>query len=74
MEGKNEGKPDELSRAQAITQANKLEIPKASFKDFVTFYSKWKNGRVLLGTAGSWFLFDGKFIFLGAPSAFKSSY
>jgi PHS family inorganic phosphate transporter-like MFS transporter len=69
MEGKNEGKPDELSRAQAITQANKLEVPKASFKDFVTFYSKWKNGRVLLGTAGSWFLFDVAFYGLGLNSS-----
>lgn len=58
MVGKAEGKPDELSRAEAIQVSNQLAIPKASFKDFVSFYSKWKNGKILLGTAGSWFLFD----------------
>lgn len=69
IEGKAEGKPDELSRAQAIAVANKLTEPKASFKDFISFYSKWKNGSILLGTAGSWFLFDVAFYGLGLNSS-----
>jgi PHS family inorganic phosphate transporter-like MFS transporter len=32
--------------------------PKASWKDFVAHYGQWKNGKVLLGTAGSWFFLD----------------
>jgi len=52
MAGKNEGSPDELSRAQAIKLSEQLTVPKASFKDFVAFYGKWKNGKILLGTAG----------------------
>jgi PHS family inorganic phosphate transporter-like MFS transporter len=52
MQGKSEGKPDELSRAQMIKQSEQLAIPKASFKDFCSFYGKWRNGKILLGTAG----------------------
>lgn len=69
MVGKREGKPDEVSHAKAIQQAGQLEIPKASFKDFIAFYSKWKNGKILLGTAGSWFLFDVAFYGLGLNSS-----
>jgi len=69
MAGKHEGNPDELSRAQAIQQADQLEVPKASFKDFISFYGKWQNGKILLGTAGSWFLFDVAFYGLGLNSS-----
>jgi PHS family inorganic phosphate transporter-like MFS transporter len=67
--GKSGSAPDELSRAQAMAQANQLEIPKASFGDFLKFYSKWKNGRILLGTAGSWFVLDVAFYGLGLNSS-----
>jgi len=36
--------------------------PKASFRDFRRFFGLWKNGKVLLGTAGSWFLLDVAFV------------
>ncbi|ESZ95032.1 phosphate/H+ symporter [Sclerotinia borealis F-4128] len=57
--GKSEGHPDEIARVQGL-QAGKqqLTIPKASWSDFVAYYSKWKNGKILFGTAGSWFLLD----------------
>jgi PHS family inorganic phosphate transporter-like MFS transporter len=35
-----------------------LKIPKASWKDFIAHYKQWKFGKVLLGTAGSWFFLD----------------
>jgi PHS family inorganic phosphate transporter-like MFS transporter len=38
--------------------AQALEIPKASFKDFLHHYGQWKNGKILLGTAGSWFFLE----------------
>ena len=58
MAGKSEGHPDEISRVQARANADQMAVPKASFKDFLAYYSQWKNGKVLLGTAGSWFLLD----------------
>ena len=36
--------------------------PKASLRDFKRFFGLWKNGKVLLGTAGSWFLLDVAFV------------
>ena len=38
--------------------------PKASFHDFIRHFSKWSNGKVLLGTAGSWFFMDIAFVSL----------
>jgi PHS family inorganic phosphate transporter-like MFS transporter len=35
-----------------------MTVPRPSFKDFTAYFSQWKNGKVLLGTAGSWFLLD----------------
>lgn len=36
--------------------------PKSSFRDFRCSFGLWKNGKVLLGTAGSWFLLDAAFV------------
>lgn len=58
MSGRSEGHPDEISRAQAKVNSDAIVVPKASWRDFFTYYSHWKNGKVLLGTAGSWFLLD----------------
>jgi MFS transporter, PHS family, inorganic phosphate transporter len=65
MKGKREGSPDEVARAQALKEAENLAVPKASFRDFISFYGQWKNGKVLLGTAGSWFALDVAFYGLG---------
>jgi MFS transporter, PHS family, inorganic phosphate transporter len=40
--------------------------PRASFRDFRRFFGLWKNGKVLLGTAGSWFLLDIAFVSVSA--------
>jgi PHS family inorganic phosphate transporter-like MFS transporter len=58
MAGKHEGDPDELRRAQALAQSDQLAVPKASWTDFFRHNSQWKNGKILLGTAGSWFCLD----------------
>lgn len=72
--GNNKGRPDEIARAQAKEDnAEQLEIPQASFKDFFTHFSKWKNGKVLLGTAGSWFLLDVAFYGKASHLPFPSS-
>jgi PHS family inorganic phosphate transporter-like MFS transporter len=59
LAGKSSGNPDEIARVEGkIAGQNQMTVPKASFKDFISYYSEWKNGRILLGTAGSWFLLD----------------
>jgi len=58
MKGKSEGNPNEDARAQALQESDQLTVPKASFGDFFRHYGQWRNGKVLLGTAGSWFMLD----------------
>ena len=59
MAGKSEGKPDIMTQAAVAQQAEgTLEIPKASWGDFMHHYMQWKHGKVLIGTAGSWFFLD----------------
>ena len=66
IQGKSEGHPDEITRVATIQHAEgRLEVPKASWHDFVRHYSQWKHGKVLLGTAGSWFFLDVAFYGLG---------
>ncbi|KEF61086.1 MFS transporter, PHS family, inorganic phosphate transporter [Exophiala aquamarina CBS 119918] len=64
--GAHEGKPDEVSRAGVLQDSReRLAAPKASWADFWRHYSQWRHGKVLLGTAGSWFFLDVAFYGLG---------
>ncbi|KAI9814301.1 MAG: Inorganic phosphate transporter pho84 [Thelocarpon impressellum] len=66
VSGRAEGQPDEVRRAQALAnQGGGIAIPKASWRDFIQHYGQWRNGKVLLGTAGSWFTLDVAFYGLG---------
>jgi len=66
MKGQSEGHPDEIRRVTTMVQSSaQLEIPKASMKDFLHHYGQWKYGKVLLGTAGSWFFLDVAYYGLG---------
>ncbi|KAF2155358.1 MFS transporter [Myriangium duriaei CBS 260.36] len=57
--GQREGKPDEIAHAHGLAeQSQALEVPKASWSDFWAHYSQWRYGKILLGTAGSWFFLD----------------
>jgi PHS family inorganic phosphate transporter-like MFS transporter len=58
MSGRHEGKPDEIARAQGLKAGEQIAIPQASWRDFISYYGTWKNGKILLGTAGSWFMLD----------------
>jgi PHS family inorganic phosphate transporter-like MFS transporter len=70
LSGVAEGVPDEVERVKAVAaDSQAMEIPQASWSDFVSHYSKWKYGSVLLGTAGSWFLLDVAFYGLGLNNA-----
>jgi PHS family inorganic phosphate transporter-like MFS transporter len=48
--GKYEVNPDVV--------VQRAEVPKASWADFRAHFSKWQNGKILLGTAYSWFALD----------------
>ena len=63
--GKAEGHPDDLIRVKALEEAGQLTVPQASYRDFFHHYGKWKYAKVLIGTAGSWFLLDVAFYGLG---------
>ncbi|PYI11972.1 phosphate permease [Aspergillus sclerotiicarbonarius CBS 121057] len=66
IEGKREGHPDEVKRAAVLQSVNvRLVTPKGSWSDFWSHYLTWKHGKVLLGTAGSWFFLDVAFYGLG---------
>ncbi|KAK4497262.1 hypothetical protein PRZ48_011712 [Zasmidium cellare] len=66
LSGTAEGVPDEITRVTTMREsAPQIEIPKASFGDFFRHIGKWKYGRVLLGTASSWFLLDVAFYGVG---------
>lgn len=47
----------------------KMDVPKASRKDFIAHNSKWANGKILLGCAWSWFALDIAFYGLGLNSS-----
>jgi MFS transporter, PHS family, inorganic phosphate transporter len=64
IQGKSEGHPDELRRVSVMQRAE-LDPPKASWKDFWAYYSQWRHGKILIGTAGSWFFLDVAFYGLG---------
>jgi PHS family inorganic phosphate transporter-like MFS transporter len=43
----------------------RVQAPKASRRDFINHFGRWENGKVLLGTAYSWFALDIAFYGLG---------
>ncbi|CCE64545.1 hypothetical protein TPHA_0I00380 [Tetrapisispora phaffii CBS 4417] len=43
--------------------------PKVSFRDFCHHFGQWKYGKILLGTAGTWFMLDVAFYGLALNSA-----
>lgn len=49
----------------------RVQAPKASRRDFLNHFGKWENGKVLLGTAYSWFALDvGVFYFVISAGAY----
>lgn len=51
----------------AIVQ--RVDAPKASRRDFVNYYSQWKNFKILFGCSWSWFALDIAFYGLGLNSS-----
>ena len=54
-----------LGVGQMYRRANDLRVPRPSFEDFRQHFGKWSNGKLLLGTALSWFFVDIGFYGLG---------
>lgn len=56
-----------VADAEAVIDVAAQDIapPKASFKDFCRHFGKWRHGKILIGTAGSWFMLDVAFYGLG---------
>ncbi|KAJ3573116.1 hypothetical protein NP233_g2633 [Leucocoprinus birnbaumii] len=48
---------------------HRVESPRATWGDFFAHFKKWSNGKVLLGTAYSWFALDIAFYGLGLNSS-----
>ncbi|KAI0380054.1 phosphate permease [Hypomontagnella monticulosa] len=70
ISGKPEGHPDDVARIQAREAAQtQMTIPKASWNDFCRHYAIPKNGLLLFGTAGSWFMLDVAFYGLSLNNA-----
>ncbi|RLV92521.1 Inorganic phosphate transporter PHO84 [Spathaspora sp. JA1] len=53
------------TEASLAVEAKEIVAPKASFRDFVAHFGQWRYGKILLGTAGSWFMLDVAFYGLG---------
>jgi MFS transporter, PHS family, inorganic phosphate transporter len=66
---KGDGAPDEIMAASARCASVALDVPKASWKDFLRFYGKLCNGKILFGTAMSWSLLDVAYCGLGLNSS-----
>lgn len=49
--------------------AERAEIQKATWKDFRGYFGQWRYGKILLGTAWSWFALDIAFYGLGLNSS-----
>ncbi|WPK26886.1 hypothetical protein PUMCH_004254 [Australozyma saopauloensis] len=62
---------EKVAHTEAALDAAAEDIapPKASFKDFWAHFSQWKYGKILIGTAGSWFFLDVAYYGLGLNSA-----
>jgi len=48
--------------AQIVLETTVEGPPKASFRDFCRYFGQWKNGKILFGTAASWFTLDVAFV------------
>ena len=51
-----------FSASVAGQHETETEVVKASVRDFLHHFGQWRYGKVLLGTAGSWFLLDVGFV------------
>lgn len=69
LEGEDDIESFHSNDTLIIRQENSPKQPKTTSKvirrDFIDHFKEWKHGKVLLGTAGSWFMLDIAFYGLG---------
>ncbi|KAI0598299.1 H+ symporter [Biscogniauxia sp. FL1348] len=66
MASQSEGEVDEIKQARMKKLASPaLNIPSASWADLYSYFTQWKNAKVLIGTTMSWFFLDLAFYGLG---------
>ncbi|KAK1231355.1 hypothetical protein PQX77_005536 [Marasmius sp. AFHP31] len=58
------------SRDLDATHALRAEAPRASWRDFLTYFSQWENFKVLFGCAWSWLALDFAYYGLGFNASF----
>ncbi|KAI9463315.1 phosphate transporter [Lactarius psammicola] len=56
-------------RVDPEASAERTDSPRASIRDFKRYFGRWKNARILFGTAYSWFALDIAFYGLGLNSS-----
>ncbi|KAI0315075.1 inorganic phosphate transporter [Amylostereum chailletii] len=54
---------------QDASEEARADAPRGTVKDFLRYFLKWENGKVLFGTAYSWFALDIAFYGLGLNSS-----
>ncbi|KAK5213790.1 Inorganic phosphate transporter pho84 [Exophiala xenobiotica] len=64
LRGKRQGKTEE-GHTYAAESRRKNATPKATWSEFFAHFRQWRHGKILLGTAGSWFFIDVAFWGLG---------
>ncbi|KAI0014325.1 H+ symporter, partial [Xylariaceae sp. FL0662B] len=66
VSSQSEGEVDEVTQAKMKKLASPaLNVPSASWHDLYSYFIKWKNAKVLIGTTLSWFFLDLAFYGLG---------
>jgi MFS transporter, PHS family, inorganic phosphate transporter len=60
--------PTHKKLAHSTTVYEIADAPKHGFKDFVAYFSRWENAKILIGTSYSWFALDIAFYGLGLNS------
>lgn len=59
MNNKSEGEVDPIQQQKTKQRmARNLDAPNASWPDAFSYFSQWKNFKVLFGTMASWFFLD----------------
>ena len=64
LAGKRSGNPNSGNKTAAEVMRNAAG-PKATWTEFWLHFKQWRHGKILLGTAGSWFFIDIAFWGLG---------
>ncbi|QUC20758.1 uncharacterized protein UV8b_04999 [Ustilaginoidea virens] len=66
VSSKPTGECEGRRHSRSKVSENSLNLPRASWSDFLAYFGEWKNSRALIGTTMSWFFLDFAFYGLGS--------